>query len=198
MSIQRMAFPVVLAAGIVLSSFAVAWAQGEKKPTRVAVCDVQVVFDSLEEKSQVEADLQSVVEKLQQQGQEREQKTKDLRFDLEILAKGSDAFKKKIEEIERALMELRVFQGLRSLRVNRERTLRTQYLYRKMSNAIGRVATENDYGIVLFKERPVDFSKTKAEALNAVINMRKILWSSDELDLTQQVIQKMNNEFTNP
>ena len=196
MKVQHITFPLVLAAGVVLNGFGVARAQN--KPTRVAVCDVQVVFDALEEKGQVEADLQEMVEKLQEEGKSREQKIKDLKFDMEILAKGSEAHKKKVGEIERALMELRVFQGLRALRINRERALKTQYLYRKMSDAVGRVAKENDFGIVLFKERPVDFTNTKAEALNAVINMRKVLWAADELDLTQQVIQKMNNEFTNP
>ena len=183
---------------VVLCALVSVRANAQQKPTHVAVCDVQHVFENLREKVEIEADLQAMAEQFQQEGEQRATKLRDLQHDLELLAKDSDAHSKKVEQIGDAVIELQVYKGIITQRINRERALKTEYLYRKMLKAIGDVAKENAYDLVLFKERKVDFSKVKREALNAAISLRKVLWSSDELDITEQVTTNLNNAFTNP
>ena len=62
---------------------------------------------------------------------------------------------------------------------------------------IGRVAKENGYDVVLYKEQEPDFQNVKAEAINQMIQLRKVLWSADDLDLTDQAVTRMNNEYKN-
>lgn len=177
-----------------------AWAQAaamKARPVAAAVVDVQKAFDSLAEKVQVEAELQTRADRLKQEEQSRQKKLEELQKDMEMLAAGSPAFAQKEEEIARQLVELQAWRNFQTQKLTRERGLQIEGLYRKIVDSIGRLAKENGYDIVLFKEGPADFRNAKPEQLTALIQVRKVLWASNELDLTDQLVQRMNNEFKN-
>jgi len=167
------------------------------RPTSVAVVDVQLVFESLKEKVQIEADLKGRLEQLNQDEQDRKRELEELKSDLEILAPDTPAYNEKQAKLEQSAIELQAWRTFQTQKLNRERGLQIERLYRKLLDAIGRISQQNGYDLVLFKEKPVDFRGTKPEALNTLIQVRKVLWSSDELDLTDQIIQLINNEFSN-
>ena len=81
--------------------------------------------------------------------------------------------------------------------MNSEKVLQTGSMYRKLIDAMGKVATENGYDMVIFKEKEIPFNKLKPEALSTYIAMRKVLWVRNDLDITDQVVQRMNNEWRN-
>lgn len=166
-----------------------------QRSTGVAVVNVQKAFDALREKLDIEADLQTQADKVKQEDQRRQQKIGELKQDLSILASGTAAFEKKAEELERAALDRQVWLSFQQNKLNRERALRIEAIYKKMLETIGRVAASNGFKLVLFKEPDVKFANvTKPEQISALIQVRKVLWSADELDLTEQVIAKMNAE----
>jgi len=167
------------------------------QPTAVAVVDIQVVFESLKEKMQIEADLKGRLEELNLDEQDRKKTLQELRSDLDILAPDTPAFNEKQSQLEQKAIELQAWRTFQTQKLNHERGLQIERLYRKSLDAIGRVSKQNGYDIALFKEKPADFRGAKPEALNTLIQVRKVLWSSPELDLTDQVVQMMNNEFSN-
>ena len=184
----------MLAAAAVMSMTVAAQAQ---KATGVAVVDVQKAFDALREKVQVEAELQSAADVVKQEDTRRQQKLQELQQDLKILAAGTAPYDRKQEELERAALDRQVWLQFQQAKLNRERAVRIEGIYKKMVDAIGRVATAGGFKIVLFKEPEMTLGQiTKPEQISAVIGARKVLWSADELDLTDQVIQKLNNEFS--
>lgn len=190
----------VLAVGVCL----IGWVAGARasasltgQPTAVAVVDIMAVFESLKEKVQVEADLKTRLERINEDEQNRKKDLQALQGDLEILAPGTPAFQEKQDELERGVIELQAWKGFQQKKLHRENAVHIENLYRKTIDSIGAVSRDNGYDIVMFKEKPVNFSSAKPEALPTLIQVRKVLWSSDELDLTEQVIQRMNNEFTN-
>ena len=75
--------------------------------------------------------------------------------------------------------------------------MQIEQLYRKTLDAIGRVAKDSGYDVVLFKEKAPDFTNANAQQISTMIQVRKLLWSSDDIDITQQITQRMNNEFEN-
>ena len=186
---------VVLVAFIGLASVNADQASANGKA--IGAVDVQTVFDALQEKIQIEADLKTQIEDLNREEQDRKARLQSLQADLEILAPGTGAFNEKREQLEQEVIELQVWRQVQNQRVARERSIHIERLYRKVLDAIGRLAESDRMDMVLFKEKPVDFSGTKPEALNTLIQMRKVLWVADQLDLTDQVIQMMNNEFEN-
>jgi Skp family chaperone for outer membrane proteins len=167
------------------------------RPTALAVVDVQKSFDSLSEKVQVEADLQSAADKIKQEELDRQKDLKQLQEDLGILARNTAAFTQKSDELEKKVVEFQAWRNWQTAKLSRERGVRIEDIYRKLTDAIGRVAKESGYDMVLFKEGPIRFPADKPEQISAMVQVRKVLWAADDLDLTEQVIQKMNNEYKN-
>ena len=167
------------------------------KPTAVAVVDIQKAFDALAEKDQIEADLRTKAEQLKQLEDDKKKKIRDIQADLEILAPDTEPWLRKKDELDKALIELQVWRTFETNNLNNERGVQVENLYRKMIDSIGKVAKANGYDVVLFKEKPVRFAGAKPEQIPALIQVRKVLWAADELDLTDQVITDMNNQFKN-
>ena len=165
--------------------------------TAVAVVDVERVFNELKEREAIEADLQGRAEQLKQQEQERAAEINRLRADLDILVPGNPNYESKLEELERKALEFQAWRQFHNQKLNRERGTEIEMLYRKMLDSIGRVASQQGFDLVLFKEKPADFRNAKPEALPTLIQVRKVLWSKDALDLTDQTIVSMNNDFAN-
>ena len=170
----------------------------QRTGTRVAVCDIQKVFDSIQEWVQIKADLQTMLEDLQEQFKKKQQRLRDLQHDLDLTNRRSAEYPKRIDEIAFAAAEAKSFDFYLSEKVNRNAKLKKEYLFRKVISTVGSIAQENAIDVVLQKEQPPEFPRQlKAQAVDAAIGLRKVLWSSSELELTDQVITKMNNAFTN-
>jgi Skp family chaperone for outer membrane proteins len=191
---------IVILAALLLAGWsitAIAQQAQPAHPTRVAVVDVEKVFNALEEKTSIEAGLQGNADKLKQDGQRRQGELKQMEEDLGILAPGSDAYTKKQEELLIKAAELRAWGEVMNKKLQQERGLQIGSVYRKMLEAIGRIAKQGGYDLVLFKEKEANFATASPETLSTLIQVRKVLYSADDMDLTDRVIQVMNNEFRN-
>ena len=80
-----------------------------------------------------------------------------------------------------------------------ERVLQVANVYRKLSDTIGKVATEAGYDMVLFKEKTMALPQAnmKPDTLSAMLQMRKVIWVRNDLDITDQIVLRMNNEWKN-
>jgi Skp family chaperone for outer membrane proteins len=186
--------PFVLMSIAATMMLSVASVQAQK--STVAVVDVQRAFNAVKEKSQIDAELTTMADKVKQEDASRTKTIKELQQDLSILSPGTAAHTQKQNDLEKAVLSRQVWLNYQQLKLNRERALRVENMYKKMLATIGRVATAEGYTVVLFKEQPVRFNNvTKPEQMNAVIQVRKVLWSAPNLDLTEQVILKMDAEY---
>ena len=165
------------------------------EPTAVAVMDVKKAFNALDEKKQIESDLKRQQQQLRKQQQQKQQQLQDLKSDLDMLSPDSEAYRKKKTQLEKKALEYKSWFKFEKKKLERERIIQLEHIYRKLRDAAGRVAEENGYDLVLFKEPPVDFRDANIKEVSSIVQMRKLLWSSDELNITDRVIQKMNNEF---
>ncbi|MBI1337055.1 MAG: hypothetical protein GC164_08845 [Phycisphaera sp.] len=188
---------VVLLAVLMLAGYVTAQGRtaGRGRPTAVAVCDVQRAFDAMEEKKHVEADLQTRAQKLQQEKQDREKEITQLQSDLDMLAPDTPAYDQKQADLERRAIEYRAWLEFQTNKLNRDRATSIESLYRKLLDSIGTVAKDNGYDMVVFKETAVNFKGAKPEQLSALIQVRKVLWASDDLDITDLAITQVNNAF---
>lgn len=190
---------LVLVMALGFSGFVAANASGllAGRPTAAAVVDVQAVFEALEEKLQIEANLKSRLEGLNLDEQDRKRALDELKSDLEILAPETPAYNEKQAKLEQNVIELQAWRTFQTQKLNQERGIQVERLYRKMLEAVGTIGRENGFDLILFKEKPADFRGAKPEALNTLIQVRKVLWSADDLDLTDEIIQRMNNQYRN-
>ena len=199
MKSQKIWFIAAIIAAAVLTSVMTASANlaMQARPTAVGVVDVMRLVEGLQEKPEIEAELKVQQERVQQEFQDMQAKLKRLEEDLGLLSAGSDAHTAKLNEAMRLAIEADAFLKFSEKRLNREYATAFEGLYRKMVDAAGKVASENGYDLVLYKDRPVSFANADAKQLRALFSLQKVLWSRTDMDLTDQVVLRMNNEYEN-
>jgi len=167
------------------------------RPTAVAVADLQRVFENLNEKVQMEADIQTRAEQIKQEQDKKQRELQLLKGDLDLLAPDTPAYAQKQLQLESQAIQLQAWMAFQQKKIQRERVAQIENLYQQVLDAVGMVSKQNGYDLVLFKEQQVNFGNANPEQLSAAIQVRKVLYSADELDITDQIITRMNNDFKN-
>jgi Skp family chaperone for outer membrane proteins len=167
------------------------------RPTRIAVADIEHIFNALDQRQAIEADLLGRRETLDADANRRRQEIVQLQEDLAVLVVGTPPFRAKQEELERKTFEFDFWLQWQRDRLQRERALQTANLYRKILESIGRVAKDHNFDVVMFKEKPPEFGTAREDEIATRIQIRKVLWSAEDLDLTSAVLTRMNNEWRN-
>jgi len=182
---------------VIGAAWVVASGQGEllrDRPAVVAVVGLEEVWNQVDEREQMNADLQTEREDLLADKERREQKIKNMQQDMDWSPEDSEERQKKEEELTQAAITFKAWWEFQQQRLAREEKIRYEELYRSSIAAIGEVAEANGVDLVLFKERPPKFDPNlKVAQTLALIGNRKVLYARDELDLTDQVITRMNN-----
>jgi Skp family chaperone for outer membrane proteins len=190
---------VLAGAGWLASPAARAQAPAVAKPKVpvVAVVDVKKVVDAVKENLQIQAEMQSIKETLESEAGARQKELKKLQDDLGMLAADSREYQLKTEDLEQKVVNFNAWLEFQKRKLEREKVLRWELLYRHLTDAISRCAQQNTVDLVLFKEPMPDFRSPDQRDVVAAIQNRKVLYATDDLDLTAQVIQMMDNEYKN-
>lgn len=173
--------------------------QAQARPTSIAVADVAKIMGALEEMTQMEADAKTQIEQIKIEHESRRKNLKQMQEDLELLQQGTDAFMQKAEDFQLSAMQLDSWFKYKQARMGSERVLQVANIYRKLTATIGKVASEAGYDMVLFKEKTMALPKSnmKPDTLSAMLQMRKVIWVRNDLDITDQIVLRMNNEWKN-
>ncbi len=188
---------------IVLAAAAVLWfaASGSSQlfqanPTVLAAVSVEEVWLNIDDREEMVAEMKGRREEVLREQEKRAKDIKNLEQDLEWLPAGSDDQKKKQAEVEEAAWNYQAWLKYQENMLLREEKNRYELLYRKTLDAVSEVAEANGIDIVIFKEKELPSFKrlTKAAQVLALIGNRKVLYCRDELDITDLVITRMNNQ----
>ena len=191
---------IILAAGAVaLIGFVGARATGvlQAQPTSVAAVDTSRLFDQLTEKEDFDAELNTSRDQLRGEAANKQREAQELQADLDLLAPGTPAYQQKEEELSKKALENNVWGQFEQAKLNKMAGLRIENLYRKALDAVALIAEESGYDVVIAKEAPPKFQYENLQQLLAKISLRKSLYTSETIDITDQVIQRMNNEYKN-
>ncbi len=181
---------VLLIAVLVAPAFA-----QQAAPASIAVVDVQKVLNNCKEKAAIDADITTATETLKAEVDGHKHELRQLESDLELLDPGSAAWKAKREEIDRKIVSAQVGSKYGELKIAREQILRYENLYNKLREACAEVAKANGYNMVLTKD-PAKLQRSQnANQLVNQIASRKMLWAADDLEITDEVLQKMNTDW---
>lgn len=166
-------------------------------PTAQAVADVQKIYDALDEKRHIDAEMQTRQDNLAAELNKRQTEIKQLQSDLELLPAGGDDFARTQEELERKAIDLQAWGTYEQKKLQREVAIRNERMLRKVIDAVGRVAQDNGYDAVLNPENKIQVPTGNPAQPTRTANLPIVLWNSGQHDITDQVIQLMNNEFAN-
>lgn len=185
----------LLAAGLIVTTQATSNLLA--RPTAVGVVNIEEVVAALTEKQQLDAEMKTKRDSLAAEQATRQKQIEKLEFDLNALRVGTPAYEAKQAQLQKAVLELQVWIRFEQQKAGRELGLQTQRLYEKILTACGNVGRDNGYDLVLFRESTVEPNFENPQQLQAMIQLRKVLYANPQIDLTDQVIQRMNNEYEN-
>lgn len=165
------------------------------KPTAVATADLQSIFDQLKEAQSLQADIQDNNAKIKDEAATKKEEIQRLKQEVEELQPGSESYNKLSEDLALQAHQLQAWGAYHEQRIARQNAVNIKHLYEKTLQAINQVAQENGYDLVLYNDINSKLQYQNVQQLLAQLSNRKILYASSAIDLTDQVIQRMNNEF---
>lgn len=167
------------------------------EPTAVAVLNLEDVLGQLDENNAFQADIAAKNQQLQAELTRRQNAVQQMQNDLELLDPDSDAYSTKEDQIFDALIELRTWQSIQEQRNVLNQRTHLANLYRKIVQAGAAIAEQQGYDLVLLDTQVPDFDRLNPEQLLNAIATRKVLHHTDEIDMTDDVIGRMNTAWNN-
>ncbi len=166
------------------------------QPTTVAIVDVERALNELEELSTLNKSLEANAKQRQENLDVLRNENDSLKAELSELPTNA---KERQREIRARIFELNEtikarFNAYQTL-IDIEKGEIISPLYAKLLTAVGEVSAREGYELVLFDDRTLQVPEGVQAVVNDAIQQKSILYASDRLDITDQVVLLMNNKF---
>ena len=166
------------------------------QPTTVAIVDVERALNELEELSALNKSLEANAKQRQENLDALRKENDSLKAELSELPTNA---KERQREIRARIFELNEtikarFNAYQTL-IDIEKGEIIGPLYTKLLTAVGEVSAREGYELVLFDDRALQVPEGVQAVVNDAIQQKSILYASDRLDITDQVVLLMNNKF---
>jgi Skp family chaperone for outer membrane proteins len=184
---------VALSGALLVVVWTQGWAQAPGAGISYAVVDVERILDDCQMGVDVRRLLEERTETLQQSLETRRQAIHSKQADYTALHPDSAEARKLLEDLDRAQIQLDTLQKIQQGELLRERKLWAAEGYRQAMAAIEHVAAGRDLDMVLFHDR-YD-AKNPPDKIIERMAVRRVLYAKKHLDLTDEVIKLVNQEY---
>lgn len=164
--------------------------------SRVAIVNVQAVLNGLEEIEKFNTDLSTSVAAKQAElnGYTEQLKAKQLSLD-ELPANAIEARRRVLSEIFELQVLARARKEILQNDIDVSKGQAIRLAYDKMLGAVKTISERDQFDVVLFDDRGITVPEGLAmDRVNAMIQERRVLHATDAVDLTQRVLDWMNNQ----
>ncbi len=166
------------------------------QPSAVALVDVERALNELDELVALNAALGVRVEERQKNLDSLRVQIENTQAELDELPANATEKRRELraqifELTETAKARTNAYQSL----INIEKGEIIRPLYLKLLEAVDEVSTKQGYDLVLFDNRTLQVPKDVQGMINEAIQAKTILYASDSLDITDQIILLMNNKY---
>lgn len=167
-----------------------------KTPTTVAVVDLEVVYDKLDQHKASEGMLNAMVDQLAAEIQKREQELKMIQLELQTsFTPQSQGYIQAQANAEAAIGRLRAYQDFAKVKTERESERLLKGTYDEVKAACAAIAKENGIQLVLLDDATPVFAATDPRPMMQQISARRSLFVDPSLDITTLVVERMNHDF---
>lgn len=164
-------------------------------PTAIATVDLERLFNQLDERDAADVKLQQLVEKLQADSNSMIEDIESLEADLEIHDSTSRAFQESMEKLSLKTLEYQAFVEFSRRRVDVEKAVTLKRIYVNIKMAAEQEARDRGYDIVFVDDSLGEIPPADEAETTRQISARRMLYASPEIDLTDQLLERMNREF---
>ena len=167
-------------------------ANAPTKPAVVAVVDLERVFNNLDSRQAEEDKILSRREEMIAQADDMRDELELLNAELESLEAGSATM---IEMNDRAISisgKLRAFETYGKLLIERDQAATLRNTYDRIREEAGKLSKAKGIDLVLLNDSIPVVDLADAAGTLQQISARRILWASNTLDITEELLAQMN------
>jgi Skp family chaperone for outer membrane proteins len=163
-------------------------------PTKAAVCDLFVILKNYDRGNDLKKELKARIDKITAEGDKRGKEITKIQDTLEELKPGSKEYDAQLNKMTQLTIDRQAFLNYQDELAKRETYRYTKEVYQDVLDAVEKVAKERGYQLVLFKESANLTSRTYDELLEQIAR-RKVLYSDPSLEITDDVLKRLNRDY---
>lgn len=161
---------------------------------KVAICDIQEIFANYNKAKDSLAQLNDKRQAITAETEKRGKAVDALQVELEGLKQGSKEYEARLTEIQRQTVDRAVYKQFQEAQILREHRRLTVEMYNETVKMIATVAKDKGYNLVLYKEHELIETEDMTQLFDQ-IRTRKLLYSDENLDITKDVLAKLNETY---
>lgn len=164
-------------------------------PPTVAMVNLEKVINNLEELATRNAEVTALREELQKGVDAKGAELSKMGDSLKILQPNSPEHKKTQQEALRKRVEIEVDGKIAEQLLDQKKAEVHRGLFIKIQDAVNRLAKQRGYALVLSHDGEIDIIEGQEGQVTRQIAMRRILYADKSLDVSDELLGMMNNEW---
>lgn len=165
------------------------------KPVAVATVDLERIFENLRELSAEQGRLQNVGKQMDVENESRFNKLKQMQEEFDLTPKDSPRLTQIEEALVNATIEYQAWKEFQLRRIDREKALVLEKVYNSVKRSLAAYAQQHGYDVVMLNDSIKPLVRGTEQSVQQQISARRLLYTNPALDITGEVLTKMNNEF---
>jgi len=162
----------------------------------IAVMDVARIFEDYEMTRDLEALFEDRQRAVSKEAESRRKSIEQMRRALAAFDPTSEDFARREKDLIRAETEYQIWSGYEERRLKTEHKNWLMRIYRRTQKVVGEVARERSVDLVLTYDRLVNDAPDSG-ALRQQILLQKVIYHSDRVDITNEVLKRLNKQYEN-
>jgi len=199
---DRITFSVCLGAvaAVLGLTMNVGAARNMAPPSSMAIIDINRVREGLTERVDAQAGLMALAQRIETENTDRLAKIEELQTEMEDTVDPA-RMETLRQELDMTLVRAAAWREYIKQQVDIEKSLLLQDLFQKISDAVAELAEVEGISIVLISDAGQtvrtmkDAQMPRETQVRQQISTRRVLYASPSIDITEQLIIRMNNAY---
>jgi len=162
--------------------------------TRIGVVDLVRVFNDFEQTKALNAELERYKRQVTEEKQRKEEDLSVEKQTLQGFSPDSEEYRQRRKALEKKVIEYQVWMRVKTESLEEQHRMWIERTYATATQCIADVAKERGIQVVLTREE-LDTSVEDTNVLRTQILNRKVVYYDSSLDLTSEVLTRLNDAF---
>jgi Skp family chaperone for outer membrane proteins len=167
----------------------------EAEGFKIGIVDISGVFEKYEKRKDLDQDLKDLEKEFQDEINKKKKEMIDLDEETQLLDLGSEARRKNTDMLERKNVELEGYAKFAERQLLRRYKTFFEQTYDEVVKMVEEIGARNSYDLIIKKEEP-ELKSGQISDLQFKIGIRTVLYHSKDVDITADVIEHLNSEYS--
>lgn len=167
----------------------------QPRALKVGVVDLNNVFEKYEKRKTCDGQLKEQEKQYQKIINDKKKELVSLNEKIQLLDLGSEVRKKEEETFERKNIELESYAKFAEKSLVKKYKDYFESLYTEVCKEVESIGKREQYDLIIKKEEP-ELQSGGISELQFKVGIKTVLYHSDSIDITNQVIDTMNKKYS--